>query len=88
MTGRISRNQQLDTRATETSLRQLQLRTAQAQRRGDLVELPSYTVSDLPSNITSGKIYLAFCSDESNGAAPVYWDGSDWRRIDDGNVVT
>jgi VCBS repeat-containing protein len=49
-------------------------------------ELESFTVAGAPS--ASGNPRIAYCSDESGGATPVYSDGSNWRRFYDGNVIS
>lgn len=50
-------------------------------------KLPSYVVAALPSAVTVGAGALAFCTDETGGAVPVFSDGSDWRRMTDRAVV-
>lgn len=65
-----------------------------------VVLVPS-TVSGLNGNLTGSGVYrykpaltqysaarLAFCSNASGGAVPVYSDGTVWRRVSDQSVVT
>lgn len=51
-------------------------------------ELPSYTVSELASWTNKRTGTMAYCSDEAGGAVPVFWDGSNWRRMTDRNIVS
>lgn len=51
--------------------------TAGAVRR-----LASYTKATLPAPATAGVGALAWCSDASPAAAPVYCDGTAWKRFD------
>ena len=49
--------------------------------------LPSYAVAGLPtSNISAGS--MAYCTDETGGAVPVFYDGTDWRRVTDRAVAS
>lgn len=48
-------------------------------------ELQSYTVATLPSAETPR---LIFVSDEIGGPVPAYSDGTNWRRVSDGAVVS
>ena len=54
------------------------------------LQLPSYAVADLPpagtTNIETGMI--AYARDEAGGAVPVFFDGSDWRRVTDRVVAS
>ena len=54
------------------------------------LQLPVYAVADLPAstvdNIEEGMI--AYASDEAGGAVPVFFDGSDWRRVTDRVVAS
>ncbi len=53
---------------------------------GQQVNLPSYTVSSLPTvNSFPG---LIFVSDEIGGAVPAFSDGTDWRRVTDRAIVS
>jgi hypothetical protein len=48
--------------------------------------LVTKTVAELGALVaTSGAI--AYCSDEAGGAVPVFYDGTDWRRMTDRTVV-
>lgn len=51
-------------------------------------ELPSSTVASLPSAATLGRLLLVTNSSGSPTAIPCYSDGTDWRRVDTGAVVT
>jgi len=48
--------------------------------------LASYAVASLPTNVDSGA--MAYCTDETGGAVPVFYDGSDWRRVTDRAVAS
>jgi hypothetical protein len=48
----------------------------------------SFTVSGLPSAGTAGAGALALVSDETGGAVLAFSDGTDWRRVTDGAVVS
>jgi len=47
--------------------------------------LPSSTVSNLPDGIT-GQMLLV--TDEVNGVAPAFYDGNNWKRLSDNQIVT
>lgn len=49
-------------------------------------KLPSYTVAGLPTNVSAGA--MAYCTNETGGAVPVFYDGSDWRRVTDRAVAS
>jgi hypothetical protein len=51
-------------------------------------KLPSYTVAGVPSASTYGAGSLIYVSNESGGAVPAYSDGTNWRRVTDGAVVS
>jgi len=64
-----------------------------ATRIGDLLDsidnefqLASYQVANLPSASPAGRI--VYVSDETGGATLAFSDGSDWRRVQDRNVVS
>ena len=59
-----------------------QLRFAVAPR------LPNFAVAGLPSASTMGAGSMAFCTNETGGAVPVFSDGTDWRRCTDRAVVS
>ena len=48
--------------------------------------LPSYTVAGLPASLTTGA--MAYCTDETGGAVPVFYDGTNWRRVTDRAIAT
>lgn len=50
------------------------------------LSLAPYAVASLPTSARDGSI--AFASDASGGAVPVYRRGSDWLRFDNNTVVT
>jgi len=47
--------------------------------------LPSFTVEDLPEGIT-GQMLLV--TNEINGAVPAFFDGSNWKRLSDNQIVS
>ena len=55
-------------------------------------ELPSYTVAELqstsPVNAVRRTGNMVFCSNETGGAQPCFWDGADWRRFTDRAVIS
>jgi len=46
--------------------------------------LPSYTVAGVPTGATGGMIFI---TDETGGAVPAFFDGTDWRRVTDRAIV-
>lgn len=50
-------------------------------------QLPSYTVSTLPSAATNVRCTI-YVSNESGGATPAFSDGTNWRRFSDRAVVS
>lgn len=50
------------------------------------VALAAYTVAGLPA-AASHTGAIAYCSDETGGAVPVFSDGTDWRRVTDRAVA-
>lgn len=49
--------------------------------------LKSYTAAQLAGlNATAGAI--VYCSNESGGAVPAFYDGTNWRRFTDRNIVS
>lgn len=50
------------------------------------IEHPRYAVADLPGNAPAGA--TAYCTDETGGAVPVFYDGTDWRRVTDRAVAS
>lgn len=48
-------------------------------------ELPRYTVATLPPGKTGQFVYV---SDETGGAIPAFFDGTDWRRVSDRAIVS
>lgn len=58
-----------------------------SQRVNELMlhKLPDYTVATLPP----GKLgQMAFVTDETGGAVPAFFDGTDWRRVTDRAIVS
>lgn len=49
--------------------------------------LRSYTVSQLNTVVPSAGS-MAFCTNESGGAVPVFFDGINWRRVTDRNIIS
>lgn len=54
---------------------------------GSALPLKSYTVAQLATLEPTGPA-LAYCSNETGGAVPVFWTGSDWRRTTDRAIVS
>ncbi len=50
--------------------------------------LPSYSVNNLPDAAWHGPGALLFIPDENGGPAVAYSDGSVWRRMQDGQIVS
>lgn len=48
--------------------------------------LPSFTVSILPNASPAGQ--MLFVTDETGGSVPAFSDGTNWRRITDGQIVS
>lgn len=48
--------------------------------------LPPFAVADLPEPTKDGQ--MAFCTDESGGAVPVFSLAGQWRRVTDRAVVS
>lgn len=54
---------------------------------GMAVLLPRYIVADLPATPAEGQ--MAYATDETGGAVPVFADSSgDWRRVTDRTVAS
>lgn len=51
------------------------------------MRLVNKTVSEL-STLVSSVGSVVFCTDETGGAVPAFYDGTDWRRFTDRNVVS
>ncbi len=49
--------------------------------------LLSYTVAGLPAASANAR-KIRWCSNMSGGAAPVYSDGTNWRKFSDNTIVT
>ena len=49
------------------------------------VRLRSYTVAGLPASSAGD---MAYCSDETGGAVPVFSDGTNWRRVTDRAIAS
>jgi len=47
--------------------------------------LPSYTKTALPTGVTGGMIYV---TNDIGGAVPAFFDGTNWRRVIDRNVIS
>ena len=59
---------------------------ASAFRQGQIPQVASFTVANLPDASVSGRII--FVSDESGGAVLAFADGTNWRRVTDRIVVS
>lgn len=54
-----------------------------------LVPLKQYAVADLPAIATDDpNKYIAYCTDEAGGAIPVFYDGTNWRRVSDRAIAS
>jgi hypothetical protein len=55
---------------------------------GSPFRLWSRTVSQLNAlgGVSAGA--MAFCTDESGGSVPVFYDGTNWRRVTDRNIIS
>jgi hypothetical protein len=51
------------------------------------MKLVSKTVTDL-STLVSSVGAMVFCTDESGGAIPAFYDGTNWRRVSDRAIVS
>ena len=51
------------------------------------LELPSVAVADL-GTVAQRTGNMVFCTNETGGAVPVFFDGSDWRRVTDRAVAS
>ena len=51
-------------------------------------QLPSVTVANLSTAVPQTTGNMVLCSDETGGAVPVFYDGSDWRRVTDRAVAS
>ena len=52
------------------------------------VKVKSHTVAGIPSAATNGAGAIIFVSDETGGAVLAFSDGSNWRRVTDGAVIS
>lgn len=48
----------------------------------------SYTVATVPSAAARGAGAMIYVSDASGGAVPAYSDGTDWRNVKNGNIIS
>ncbi len=55
---------------------------------GGFLVLETYVFADLPAVPDVGKPSVIFVSDLSGQAAPVYSDGTNWRRFSDDTVAS
>lgn len=53
---------------------------------GSTPTLPSYTVASPPSTAAIGT--MIYVTDESGGAVPAFYDGTNWRRVTDRAVIS
>lgn len=58
---------------------------ATAFRQGQIAQLGSFAVADLPSTTTPGR--MIYVSDEVGGAVLAFSDGTNWRRVTDRAIV-
>lgn len=72
----------------ETTFAELRTRK---QERGEVMWLRPFAVADLPdaaNYYNTRGVGFVFVTDETGGAIPAYSDGTDWRRVTDGTVVS
>lgn len=50
------------------------------------IQLASYAKASLPSVSPAGQ--MIYVTDETGGAVPAFSDGTNWRRVQDRNVVS
>jgi hypothetical protein len=72
---------------TITSGNDLQLSPAGMVISTAPIKLASYTVAQLAS-VVPGPGSIVFCSNATGGSVPVYYDGTNWRKFTDGNIVS
>jgi hypothetical protein len=63
----------------------------QIEEDNALQKLKAYTVAQLNAMAAAGKISgfpMVLCTNESGGSVPVFWTGTQWRRVTDRAVVT
>jgi len=53
---------------------------------GNYVIVPVYTVATAPSTAQVGGVISV--SDEVGGRTLAQWDGTNWRRVSDGSIIT
>lgn len=53
-----------------------------------VVEFEEYTVANLPSASDNPPPGLVMCTDEVGGYVPVFWDGTNWRRVTDRAIAS
>ena len=51
------------------------------------MKLKGYTVTQLGS-LTSSAGAMVYCTDESGGSIPAFYDGTNWRRVSDRAIVS
>lgn len=54
--------------------------------QGQILQVGSFTVANLPSATTPGRVI--YVSDETGGATLAFSDGTNWRRVQDRAVVS
>ena len=51
------------------------------------MKLKGYTVSQLGS-LTASAGAMVYCTDETGGSIPAFYDGTNWRRVSDRAIVS
>ena len=51
------------------------------------MKLKNYTVAQLGS-LTSSVGAMVFCTNETGGSIPAFYDGTNWRRVSDRAIVS
>jgi len=55
-------------------------------KTGTVPTLPSYTVSSAPTTSSIGA--MIYVTDETGGAVPAFFDGTNWRRVTDRAAIS
>jgi hypothetical protein len=58
------------------------------QATGQLPVLPSYTVASATAYTTAGVGTMIYVTNETGGAVPAFFDGTNWRRVTDRAIIS
>lgn len=75
-------------RVMTATVASLQAQINRKQSVGAVIELPSYTVVELADIPAAPANQAVIVSDEAGGRTMALSDGTDWRRVSDGAVVS